>query len=223
MRIAAPVSEPGLVVEQRQAALDQRQQLSEAEHVHARRRQLDRKRQAVHAPRDGDDQPSCLRVQLEARPSGARPLDEEADGRRVGIVPLSSPRTGSGLTVTRASPVTRRTSRLVVSTRTQGHPWSSASTTSRTSPSRRSHESNRTIASDCPQALDHLIELVAATGINGARQQPRDITRADRAREVDEPDAVGNLVLKRPDGLESDPRLADARRPGQRHDPVLGE
>ena len=70
----APASER-LVVEQRQAALDQRLQLKRGRHVHAPppvRSQAAGRPRAVRWRRS----PSCLRVQLEARPSGARPLDE---------------------------------------------------------------------------------------------------------------------------------------------------
>jgi len=70
-----------LLVEQRQTAFDQRQQLPEAEHVHARRRELDGKRQSVDAPGDRCNESSGFGVELEARPRGARALQEERHGR----------------------------------------------------------------------------------------------------------------------------------------------
>ena len=81
------------------------------------------------------------------------------------------------------------------------------------------HEDRLRIA----QALDHTIQLIAAAGIHGTNQQTRHVGGLDGACEVDEPDAVRDVVLKRPSRLQGDASLPDARRPEQRHDAVLGK
>ena len=53
------------------------------------------------------------------------------------------------------------------------------------------------------------------------REEPDGVVRAARAREVDEPDAVRELVLERARRLDREPALADAGRAGQRHEAVL--
>jgi hypothetical protein len=118
-----------------------------------RRRQFDRKRQAVHAPCDGDDHRAVSASSSKPGRAARARSTKDFDRRRVGIVRAVLAQNRKYPTVTCASG-DAATSRLVVSTRTLGHPWSSASTTSRTSPSRCSHESNRTIG---PAALNHLI------------------------------------------------------------------
>ncbi len=49
------------------------------------------------------------------------------------------------------------------------------------------------------------------------------VGRAARPREVDEPDAVGELVLEGTRRLEREPALPDARRPGERDEAVLAQ
>ena len=52
-------------------------------------------------------------------------------------------------------------------------------------------------------------------------EEPDGVGRAARAREVDEPDAVRELGLEGARGLDREPALAHAGRPGERHEAVL--
>ena len=203
----------GLLVKQRQAPLDQREQLRESEHVHPRRGQLDGKRQAVDAPGDGSDQASRLGVELKPRPGDARTRQEECDGRRVDIVGALRARERQRLD---RDPSLPRHVQHLSARRHHAHAWTAANDLLDHAPhlgeqplAGIEHQDRLRVA----QALHHTLQLIAATGVDSASQQTRDVGRRRRAREVDEPDAVRDGILKRPDGLQRDPALPDPGRP----------
>ena len=70
-------------MEEIEAALDERDELREPEHVDPRRGELDRERQAVDETADLGGEPRVLVRQLEARARGARTRGEELHGRSV--------------------------------------------------------------------------------------------------------------------------------------------
>ena len=71
----------GAVAQECRASLEDRDELDEPEHVHARGGELDRERQPVHAPRDLGRERDVLGVGLEPGPRRPRALDEKVDGR----------------------------------------------------------------------------------------------------------------------------------------------
>ena len=64
-------------------------------------------------------------------------------------------------------------------------------------------------------------ERVGAANVDGVREEPDGIGRAARAREVDEPDAVRELVPEQARRLDREPALPHAGRTGERHEAVL--
>ena len=90
------------VAQERRAALEDRDELGEPEHVDPCGGELDRERQPVDATGDLGRERDSLAVRLEARPCRARTLEEQLHGRRASR--RADGRTGSGATVTRASP-----------------------------------------------------------------------------------------------------------------------
>ena len=64
-------------------------------------------------------------------------------------------------------------------------------------------------------------ELVRAANVDRAREQPHRVLHARCTREVDEPDAVLELMLECAGGLDREPALAHARRPGERYEALL--
>jgi hypothetical protein len=67
----------------------------------------------------------------------------------------------------------------------------------------------------------HPPERVGAADVDGVREESDDVVCAARTREVDEPDAFRELLLQGARGLEREPALPHAGRPGERHDAVL--
>ena len=69
----------------------------------------------------------------------------------------------------------------------------------------------------------HSCQRVGAANVDGVGKEPDGVGLCARAREVDEPHAVRELVLERAGGLEREPALAHARRPGERYETVLAQ
>ena len=73
-----------------------------------------------------------------------------------------------------------------------------------------------------PKPRDHPLVRIGAANVDGACQEPDGVRgAARRPREVDEPDALGELVLDRARRLEREPAFPDARRPDERDETVL--
>ena len=73
------------------------------------------------------------------------------------------------------------------------------------------------------QALDHTIQLIAATSIHSTNQQTGHVGRLDRACEVNEPDAVRDVVLSGPAASRAMRVFPTPGGPSKRHDAVLGK
>ena len=58
----------------------------------------------------------------------------------------------------------------------------------------------------------HARERIGAANVDGVREEADGVVRAARPREVDEPDAVRELVLERARRLDREPALAHAGR-----------
>ncbi len=120
--------------QQRQPALQPRQQRRRREDGAARGGQLDRQRQPVQADADGGDARGVVVSEGEVGPRRPRSGTEEADRRRSRRPPPpTATRPGSGTasggTGNWCSPETRTTARLVASTVNRGQAASSAATT----------------------------------------------------------------------------------------------
>ena len=64
-------------------------------------------------------------------------------------------------------------------------------------------------------------QRIGAAGVDGLRDEADDVGRAAGIRETDVPRASAELALERAGRLEGESTLADAGRPGQRHEAVF--
>ena len=165
------------------------------------------------------------------RPSTRRAISARADGLGVQLESGRAARarwrksshgvpSRSGATAIRTSPATWSASRLVASTRT-GHSASTADAIRAASSRTCSHASRTTSTPASRRREIDARERIAAASVNDLCEQPDASSRAARAREVDEPDAVREFVLERARRLHREPALADAGRPDERHEAVL--
>ena len=161
-------------MKQRNAALDKRLQLRETEHVHARRRELDGERQSVHAPDDRRGLPSALGVELEARSRGTCAFEEQGPRpasrhRRL----RSRPPEGNG---SDCDPDLARHVEHLTARRQHPYAWTAgdqffdhAPHLGEQSLARIEQENRLRVA----QALDHTIQLIAATSIHSTNGEVR--------------------------------------------------
>ena len=167
----------GAVAQERRAALEDGDDLREPEHVHARGGELDRERQAVHAPGDLRGERDSLGVRLESGPRRARTLEEELDRR--------GPERCDGQPHL-ACDVERLAAR-----RQDPHAGHSARSVER-DPRCLVEDVLARVENDervrISKPRGHARERVGAADVDGVREQPDGVVRASRAREVDEPD-----------------------------------
>ena len=206
---AARIGHRGIAQEWR-AALEDGDELGETEHVHPGGGKLDRERKRVHPPDDLGRERDLLRVGLESGPRRPSAREEELDSLRAERCDGHSrfARDAKHLTARRQDPQlgTFRQQR-------------------RRDPSCFLEDVLAGIENDeragIAKAREHTRERVGATDVDRMRRESDGIVCAAGAREVDEPDAVRELLLEGTRRLDREPALADAGRPGERDEAVL--
>ena len=198
------------VTQERRAPLENRDELLEPEHVHACGGELDRERQSVDAPGNLGGERESLRIRLEAGSRRPRALEEELDRR--------------ALERRHREPRLARDVERFAARRHDPHSGALREERRRDPPCLGEHvlarvENHERFGSSQPRG--HACERVGAANVNGVCEEPDSIARVARAREVDEPCAVGELVLERACRLDREPALAHAGRAGEGHETVL--
>ena len=163
--------------------------------------------------------------QLEVRSGRTRAGGEQLHGRRVAVVSrLPGRATGAARRVT--SDLAGDAKHLAAR-REHPHvgdtPPARPTTTRAASSSACSQASSTSSGVAVTQARDDARERVGAACVDRLSDQADDVGRAARARKLDQPHPVANLALEHARRLEREPALADARRPGERHQPVLAQ
>ena len=218
--------------EHAEALVEPLAQLARAEHLDARRGELDGERDAVEPPADVGDDRRVLVGQRETVVGGARPLDEERD-RRVAAIDIGrrdalrhrAGRASEGIRYV-ASPAIPRPWRLDARTLTFGQPRRIAAMTRAAGSMRCSQLSKTSSACFAFKRATRFSTRIAFGREREAqrlRDRRRNVVAAGERREFDEPDAVAGTVEQVRRDLQRGARLADAARADERHEPMLLE
>ena len=198
--------------------------VGQREDAHPGRGDLQGQRYAVERPADAHHIGQCLLVEDEVGVGPPRPLGEEEDRRCArGLRVVSRPGTGRGLRRRSCSSGRPKGSRLVASTRTRGPEARSWSATSAAAARTCSQLSSSTSSDPSSETVGR------PTGSRPGRRPPsRPPPRGARhpAASTSASSHTTSSALLGP-GLRrrrhGEARLADAARPGHRHEPALGE
>ena len=205
-------SDAELVVEQGAAALEDREELADPEHVHPGGGKLDRQRQSVDPPGDLHGERGGVVVRLEPGPRRPCALEEQ-----------SAAGEPSGSTGT---PHLCGDVQCLAARRHDPHPGHARKEGLRDA-TRLVEDVLAGVEDDerggVAQPRRHSGEQVRAAGVEDVREQTHGVGLGACPGEVDEPDPVGEVALERARGLDREPALADTRRPDQRHETVLSQ
>ena len=189
------------ITEQREAALDERAELGEPEHLGARGGELDREREPVHPTRDLGGERHRLGGQLESRPRRACARGKQLHRRRVGRVGrrrFGRSERFEGYRHLAGEVKHLATRRQHSDARAFGQHRGRDTRRLRQRVLARVEEEDRL---GIPQARDDTGERIGPARVDGIGDDPFDVPRATRARELDQPRAVAQVALERPPHL----------------------